>query len=149
MKVKYRHTNIISRDWRRLAQFYRDALGCTILLPERSLKGVWLDMGTGVPDTHLRGIHLRLPGHGADGPVLEIYQYSQNEPRAVTAPNREGIMHLAFEVDSVATATAVVLEHGGRMVGDITSTDLPGDGRLTFVYVADPEGNIIELQSWD
>ena len=42
----------------------------------------------------------------------------------------------------------LVLEHGGRHVGDITSSEVPGVGLLTFVYLADPEGNIIELQAW-
>jgi hypothetical protein len=26
--------------------------------------------------------------------------------------------------------------------------DIPGAGRVTFVYLTDPEGNIIELQHW-
>jgi predicted enzyme related to lactoylglutathione lyase len=45
-------------------------------------------------------------------------------------------------------ATRVVLEHGGSHVGEAASTTVPGVGRLTVVYLADPEGNIIELQAW-
>ena len=30
----------------------------------------------------------------------------------------------------------------------MTSAEVPGVGMLTFVYVADPEGNIVELQAW-
>ena len=30
MNIKYVHTNIISRDWRRLAQFYEDVFGCEV-----------------------------------------------------------------------------------------------------------------------
>jgi catechol 2,3-dioxygenase-like lactoylglutathione lyase family enzyme len=148
MKATYKHTNIIARDWRRLAQFYQDVFECIVVPPERDLAGTWLDDGTGVSNAHLKGVHLRLPGHGDHGPTLEIYQYTCNEPRAATAANREGIMHLAFEVDSVEEAALEVLKYGGRKVGDIASSEVKGAGLLTFVYLADPEGNIIELQSW-
>jgi hypothetical protein len=33
-------------------------------------------------------------------------------------------------------------------VGEIVSVEIPGAGRITFVYVTDPEGNIVELQHW-
>jgi catechol 2,3-dioxygenase-like lactoylglutathione lyase family enzyme len=149
MKAKYKHTNIIARDWRALSQFYQDVFDCVLVPPERDLSGSWLDKGTGVENARLAGVHLRLPGYGYRGPTLEIYQYSQNEPKPDTTANREGIMHLAFEVDDVARATADVLSHGGRKIGDISSSRVEGVGRLTFIYLADPEGNIIELQAWN
>jgi catechol 2,3-dioxygenase-like lactoylglutathione lyase family enzyme len=148
MKAKYKHTNIVARDWRRLARFYCDVLGCALVPPERDLSGDWLSKGTGVHNARFAGAHLRLPGHGDNGPTLEIYEYSKNEPRSATAANREGIMHLAFEVASVEEATSQVLKHGGSKVGEVVSAPVSGVGLLTFVYVADPEGNIIELQSW-
>ena len=148
MKATYRHTSIVAADWRGLARFYEDVFGCTPVPPPRDLSGAWLDRGTGVPDAHLTGVHLRLPGHGEGGPTLEIFGYSATEPRPAVAANREGIAHIAFEVDDVAAATRLVLEHGGSRVGEVTSTEVPGVGGLTFVYVADPEGNIVELQAW-
>lgn len=51
-------------------------------------------------------------------------------------------------MDDVAAATRLVLEHGGSHVGHVTSAEIQGAGALTFVYVADPEGNIVELQAW-
>jgi hypothetical protein len=42
-----------------------------------------------------------------------------------------------------------VVSHGGGLVGEVASAEVPGVGLLTFVYAADPEGNIIELQAWD
>lgn len=148
MNVEYKHTNIIARDWRALARFYKDVFDCVPVPPERDLSGVWLEKGTGVPGACLAGAHLRLPGHGESGPTLEIYQYIRNEPRPATAANREGIGHLAFEVDDVEQAASAVLKHGGSKVGEITTSVVDGVGLLTFVYLADPEGNIIELQSW-
>ena len=86
MKATYRHTNIVAADWRALAGFYEDVFGCTPVPPSRDLSGAWLDRGTGVPDAHLTGIHLRLPGHGDRGPTLEIYGYSATEPGPPSPP---------------------------------------------------------------
>ena len=148
MKTKYKHTNIIAKDWRLLARFYQDVFGCAFVPPERDLQGEWLARGTGVSNAHFTGAHLRLPGHGEAGPTLEIYQYTENKPRPPVAANREGIMHLAFEVDDIDQIVADVLNHGGTKVGDITSSEVKGVGTLAFIYLADPEGNIIELQTW-
>jgi catechol 2,3-dioxygenase-like lactoylglutathione lyase family enzyme len=147
-KARYKHTNIVAADWRRLAEFYQEIFGCELVPPERDLQGAWLENGTGVRGAHIIGAHLRLPGHGENGPTLEIYEYSQNEPRSPVAANREGIMHLAFEVDDVEQTMAEVLSHGGIRVGEVTCAEVKGAGFLTFVYCADPEGNLIELQSW-
>ena len=148
MRAIYRHTNIVASDWAVLAEFYEAVFGCEPVPPPRDLSGPWLDEGTGEPGAHVSGIHLRLPGHGEGGPTLEIYGYATSEPRPAVAANREGIAHIAFEVDDVAAATRLVLERGGSRVGDVASSEVPGVGFLTFAYVADPEGNIIELQSW-
>ena len=37
----------------------------------------------------------------------------------------------------------------GECVGDLVTAEIPGAGRITFVYLTDPEGNIIELQKWE
>ncbi|MFC1799033.1 VOC family protein [Thermodesulfobacteriota bacterium] len=148
MKAIYKHTNIIANNWRKLADFYATVFKLEPVPPQRKLSGDWLEKGTGVPSASFSGVHLRLPGHGKDGPTLEIYQYAQNLSRPETAANREGISHLAFEVGDVAQAKQEVLDHGGSMVGEITTSIVEGAGELVFVYVADPEGNIIELQAW-
>jgi len=147
MRAKYKHTNIIARNWQKLAGFYETVFGCVRLPPERHLSGSWLEKGTGVEDAKLSGVHLRLPGHGETGPGLEIFQYAENRPRPAFPANREGFAHIAFAVDDVQKAMEEVLEHGGQKVGDITSFKVQGQGTMTFVYLTDPEGNIIELQN--
>ncbi len=146
--ARYVHTNLIASDWKRLARFYRDVLGCTILPPERDFSGEWLEAATSVPGARIRGAHLRLPGLGDGGPTLEIFEYNRVEPRGETAVNRPGFAHIAFAVPDVASAREAVLEAGGRAVGEVATVDVPGAGRVTFTYVSDPEGNVIELQTW-
>jgi predicted enzyme related to lactoylglutathione lyase len=145
---RYVHTNVIAQDWRKLAQFYEQVFGCTPVPPERELSGQWLEDGTGVPNAEIHGIHLRLPGYGDGGPTLEIFQYNRQEDRPATAINRPGFAHIAFAVDDVEAAKKAVLAAGGRMVGQVVSLEVSGAGTVTFAYVADPEGNIIELQRW-
>lgn len=67
---------------------------------------------------------------------------------AAPAANRQGLGHLAFEVDDVTETLNKVLDYGGRAVGEVVTHEVPGAGTITFVYAADPEGNLLELQSW-
>ena len=148
MAIKYTHTNIISKDWKKLVKFYQEVLECMPAPPERDLAGTWLDEGTGVKNAHLMGMHLRLPGLGENGPTLEIYQYSNNVEKPQSVANTEGIGHLAFHVDDVKEIHDKILSYGGNELGKITEKEIEGVGMLTFVYMTDPEGNIIELQNW-
>jgi len=149
MRATYKHTNIVARDWRALARFYEDVFGCVPVPPERQFSGAWLEKGTGVRGARISGVHLSLPGHGDAGPTLEIFQYSNRMPKPEAHANREGLSHLAFEVEDVAEALAKVLKYGGGSLGEITSHEVERVGRLTFVYATDPEGNILELQRWE
>ncbi|MEZ4379896.1 MAG: VOC family protein [Nannocystaceae bacterium] len=149
MHARFAHVNLIARDWRRLADFYVRVFACEPVPPPRSQAGDWLSRGTGVADAALEGVHLRLPGSVGAGPTLEIYTYAETLERgAPVAANRRGFGHLAFAVDDVDAAVAEVLTAGGARVGEVVERDVAGVGRLRFVYVADPEGNLLELQRW-
>ena len=144
--IRYAHTNLVARDWRRLGAFYEQALGCVRLDPERELSGDWLSRGTGVPGARIAGAHYRMPGGGPSGPTLEIFQYDPVAEAAPPAANRVGFGHIAFAVPDVEQARALVLAAGGRELGTTETIAIAGAGRITWTYVRDPEGNIIELQ---
>ena len=147
--MRYAHTNIVAADWRRLVTFYEEVFGCKFLPPERDQAGDWLSVATGVPDAKLTGKHLLLPGHGETGPTLEIFSYDEMLEKHPPAANRKGLGHLAFEVDDVRATLTRLLRAGGGKQGEVVEQDIGGVGRITLVYAADPEGNIIELQSWE
>jgi catechol 2,3-dioxygenase-like lactoylglutathione lyase family enzyme len=146
--ARFGHVNLIARDWRRLADFYVRVFGCVVVPPERDYRGPELAAGTGVPDAALRGVHVRLPGGDPDGPTLEIYQYEQPLPGLPPAANRPGFAHICFAVPDVAAARETVLREGGGSVGEVVTLSTSDGRRVTWTYVTDPEGNVVELQSW-
>ena len=146
--ARFAHTNLIARDWRALAAFYERVFGCVPVPPERDFAGPELEAGTGVRGARLQGVHLRLPGHGPQGPTLEIFHYSTLAEGVPTAVNRPGFGHIAFTVANVPTARERVVAAGGRPIGEIVTLTTATGARVTWCYVTDPEGNAIELQSW-
>ncbi|MGV8890083.1 MAG: VOC family protein [Pseudomonas sp.] len=147
--VKYTHTNLIASDWKKIARFYSDVFGCEQVGPVRYLSGVNVSGGTGVENAQLEGVHLQLPGYGPEGPTLEIFQYIENREREVAYANSKGLTHLAFEVSNIDDTCSKVIRAGGWMLGKLVSQVIDGVGVCTFVYVRDPDRNIIEVQMWE
>ncbi len=137
--ARYGHTNLIAEDWRALASFCERLFGCTPVPPERDFRGPDLERGTGISGAHLQGAHLRLPGHGADGPTLEIFRYDEVQARPEVALNRPGFGHIAFVVDDVLSAREAVLAAGGRPVGEVVTLTTTNGAKVTWVYVTDPK----------
>ena len=147
-RVRYAHTNLIAKDWRALLQFYVEVFDCEPVSSERDHHGPHIDALTAMPGARIHGRHVRLPGHGERGPTLEIFSYEETLDLLPPALNRPGFAHLAFEVADVERTRAAVLARGGRDLGQLVTMDIAGAGRLTLIYLGDPEGNIIELQRW-
>ncbi|MTJ91951.1 MAG: VOC family protein [Desulfovibrio sp.] len=146
--LRYVHTNIIARDTARLTAFYKETLGCKSIGQTRDLRGPWLDRLTGLPHAHITGEHLLLPGYDATHPTLEIFSYDSLRNTLPPEVNLPGLAHIAFEVDDVQDTLAAILAAGGGQVGEVVTAAYPNNMEAMFVYARDPEGNIIELQSW-
>ena len=147
--MRYAHTNIAARDWKRLSNFYINVFGCIVKPPERKLSGDWLDRATGLSKAELEGVHLLLPGHGDNGPTLEIFSYKDTLECEPLMANHIGLTHIAFEVEDVEKKINDALRNGATKLGKVTKRKIDGIGMLKFVYFRDPEGNIIEIQSWE
>ncbi|MEA4974045.1 hypothetical protein SDC9_84371 [bioreactor metagenome] len=145
---RYVHTNIIANDANRLINFYKTVFHCQNINETRDLRGKWLDRLTGLSEAHITGEHLLLPGYGEEHPTLEIFSYDTLKETISTEINRPGIAHIAFEVDDVEVTLKEIINAGGSSVGELVTADYPNGMEAVFVYAKDPEGNIIELQSW-
>ena len=146
--IRYTHTNLIAKDVPQLVSFYMEVLGCSSIGETRDLSGDWLDRLTGIRGAHLFGEHLALPGFGDGGPTLEIFGYDSVISHAAIAVNMSGFAHLAFAVDDVKGTLAEVLARGGGQIGELVQNRYADGRTITVVYATDPEGNILELQSW-
>jgi len=148
ISARYVHTNLVARDWQCLVEFYTGVFGCEPVPPLRQLDEEWVSRATGIKSATISGMHLRLPGYGESGPTLEIFQYNQLAEGSEPVINRPGLAHLAFSVENVRSALKEVIAAGGKILGEVVDADIPGVGRICFVYAADPEGNLLELQKW-
>lgn len=147
-KIKFAHTNIIARNWKKLAQFYIDVFECEPVYPERDLSGEWIDKITQISNVRIKGIHLKLPGY-QDGPTLEIFEYNKISKECKKALiNDPGYSHIAFHVNDVEETLHKLISYGGEPYGEMIEKNFEGNGRLKVVYAKDLEGNIIEIQNW-
>lgn len=145
---RYVHTNIIAKDHKRLIEFYKKVFHCKSIGETRDLCGDWLDKMTGISNAHIVGEHLCLPGYEEQHPTLEIFSYDTMLTSEASLVNCCGIAHLAFEVDNVEKTLSELLQAGGSQKGEVVRTEYEDGRKAVFVYAADCEGNIIELQSW-
>ncbi len=152
MKIRLAHVSITAKDLTGLREFYEKALGFVEARPERGFSGGWLGKGTGVPGAEIRRVHLRLPDSRGDGAHLELIEYASTAGEAAPpAADRAGLRHIAFETGSAREITRLrdtIIENGGGELGEISVKEIDGLGTVTFVYMTDPEGNIIELLNW-
>lgn len=146
--MRFAHTNLVSKNWRLLSEFYINVFDCRVKPPERKLSGLWLDHATGLQNAKLEGVHLLLPGHGDNGPTLEIFSYDKMHDSKPLMANNVGLTHLAFEVSDIDRTLNKAIKNGGKLLGKVTEKRIDGLGELKFVYFRDPEGNIVEIQSW-
>jgi predicted enzyme related to lactoylglutathione lyase len=145
--IKFVHTNLIAKDWKKLAKFYMDVFDCEPTRPERDLSGDWIDKMTRIPGVRVKGIHLKLPGYD-NGPTLEIFEYNAASKSAKDSLiNDPGFSHIAFHVTNVEEIIDKLIANGGALYGELIEKGIKGVGFIKAIYAKDPEGNIIEIQN--
>lgn len=143
--VRFDQVKFLARDPEALASFYEEALDCVTVVPLQELEDDAVARVTGVPDADIQLTVLRLPGRGEHGPVLELYSVSGDRPSDWHYQPGQG--QIAFEVEDLETAMGRVGGAGGNKLGDLVEWEAPSGARARFVYMQDPEGNIIDLWS--
>ncbi|MDH3856841.1 MAG: VOC family protein [Gammaproteobacteria bacterium] len=140
--MKFTHVSIVARDTNKLADFYKEVFRCEDLFPRDHMSGEALSRGNGVPNAEIFGAWLSLPG--VDGPFLEIFQYKNFEDCQPLAVNRRGIGHISFDVEDLKVTYDAVIAAGGSAESEITRFE--SDSPFDYVYMRDPEGNILDLK---
>jgi lactoylglutathione lyase len=131
------HQGIRVTEIERSIGFYADAFGAEPVTRPFTIEGQFAEeQFEGPAGVSYRLCHLRF-----DSGMIELFEFV--EPREETEPvhpTRAGIMHVGFVVDDVEATAERVKAAGGRLIFPITAW---GANRLT--YVADPDGNVIEI----
>jgi catechol 2,3-dioxygenase-like lactoylglutathione lyase family enzyme len=138
--LRMSHIGICVSDLERSLRFYRDVLG---FRPrnELAVRGEPADTLLRLKDVDLRAryleregvcielLHYASPGHAGDG-----------APRAM---NALGLTHLSLRVDDLEGFLPRLAEAGATVLSE-TRIDIP-QARTRAIFVADPDGTLIEL----
>ena len=144
--MKFGHVSMVARDVVSRAKFYETVFGCTPRGPRGTMSGEIVYKVAGLPpNAELVGAWLSLPGVGGDGPFLEIFQYTEMYERPTPSVNQPGFGHIGFEVSDVEETLNTVLAAGGTRQGEIAAFEGPRS-TSKYVFVRDPEGNVLELE---
>lgn len=143
--MKFHHLKLLALDIYGLAEFYREALGCETVMEPTEIDDPGVGRAIGSPGSRILLTFLRLPAYEAAGPLLEIYTFGGKEDRE-RWPFRPGQAHLSFQVEDLDAAAELFTDSGGDFLGQIAEWSPPGGGaRVRFVYLRDPEGNLVDL----
>src|SRR5688572_28322153 len=123
------HVGLPVSDLDRSVAWYREALGLTH------------ESTAGVPD----GVAFMLAPTGKRLELLAVDPQNSAWDDPISAL-RAGVGHTAWTVDDLDAAHARAVEAGGRSVWTPRDTPEPG---LRIAFVADPDGNLVELLSSD
>jgi len=143
-QVKLAHVSITAGDAVRLAQFYVDALGLRERRSPKRLSGGIISRGNGLPGSDICSIWLDFPDRSK--PFLEIIEYSDAAQGGARPINAPGYGHIALQVADLEAAVDRILDGGGSQQGEIVNLGT-SERPCLCVYVRDPEGNVLELES--
>ena len=135
--MRFTQVKLAANDPESLASFYVRALDCEILLPLTTLPDQ-TGLAVGAGDQRVEILVLALPGEAVTA-TLELIRIGGLET--------EGNAMLTFYVEDVAASAEKVVEAGGSWAGEIVDIEGPSGNTSRFVFVKDPEGNVIDLMT--
>ena len=145
------HVNLVVEDLAAMSSFYRDTFGMR-LTKRATIRGGWIEVTTGLENTEADVVYLEArPGAG-----LELICYrtpAGPRPEGLEAPNTKGIRHVAFRVTNMEAAVSSLRVAGVELLSEVQQVPAEqvdfADKRKRIVYCRDPEGNLLELCSYD
>jgi len=145
------HVNIVVEDLPRMVAFYRDVLGLR-LVRRVTISGRWISTVTGLEAAEADVVYLE--GRGPTGLELICYRNPRKQrPADLQHANTPGIRHIALRTEDLDAIVASLRAAGAGLLSDVqevptTQVDF-GPRRKRIVYCRDPEGNLVELCSYE
>jgi catechol 2,3-dioxygenase-like lactoylglutathione lyase family enzyme len=136
------HTGFTVTDLDRSIAFYRDRLGCELVMRQEK-RGGYLAAIVGYPDAHVKMAHLRLRGGGH---IIELFEYLSPAPEPVMPePRRVGNAHVCFLVDDLRATYERLRAQGVDFVSPPVEVDTGVNRGALGLYLRDPDGITVEL----
>lgn len=140
--MRFHHSGLTVSDLDRSLRFWRDALGLG-LEARQERQGGYVETITGEPGAHMLQAHLRAPDSDLR---VELVQYLAPKGRRLKGrPRDAGHAHVAILCDESERLVERLVSAGGVVLGRPITIDAGVNAGLTAVYVADPDGHVIEL----
>jgi catechol 2,3-dioxygenase-like lactoylglutathione lyase family enzyme len=131
------HLGIQVSDVERAGEFYCAALGAEWLARPITFDGPGAEQAIGE-----EGVRLKLGIVGFGDAAVELFAFLEPVvPEWARRPRDARIPHLALHVEDVDAALERVEAAGGRRIWPAVDRW----GRARVIYVADPDGNVVEL----
>jgi catechol 2,3-dioxygenase-like lactoylglutathione lyase family enzyme len=144
------HINLVVDDMQAAIGFYCDLLGMR-LTKQATIGGPWIDAMTGLSAVEADVAFVELP----DGPGIELLHYRQPQgtrPEGLARPNTKGLRHFALRVGNLDELAARMKAAGVRLVSEVQEVPTAqvdyADLHKRLLYCYDPEGNLLELCSY-
>jgi lactoylglutathione lyase len=137
MPTTVHHVGLQVSDVDRAGAFYAAALGATWMVMPLAFEGEGAVQAMG----H-EGVKLRLAMLGLGDAMLELFEFTgEVVPEWAQRPRDNRLPHLAVQVDDTDAALTRIEAAGGKRIWP----EVDRFGRARVVYVADPDGNVVEL----
>lgn len=136
------HTGLTVTDLDRSVSFYRDLLGCTVIMKQEKTGG-YLAAIVGYADVSVKMAHLKVP---AGDLVIELFEYVH--PKTIVGelePARVGNAHLCFLVPDLDATHARLTAAGVDFLSGPVEIDTGANTGGKGLYIRDPDGITLEL----
>lgn len=88
-----------------------------------------------------------LSGYLSRYSVVKVFRF-RSEPCQSFVVILSGFECATFSVEDVIDARETAIANGGHPSGEVVTLTIATGVQVTWCSVTDPEGNVIELQSW-
>ena len=143
MVTGFNHSGFVVKDIEKMVEFYRDALGLTVMREVNSVAPPEGDH-TGVPGARRTLVFVGV----AEGEhVLELVQFDDPQSPDSGRPLNYhlGAAHVCFNVENLEKLHQDLTARGIEFVTEPKFRETPEGGRRGICYARDPEGNYLEF----
>lgn len=136
-RIRFIHVNLISKDWKKLSNFYQTVFGAVPTGALRDYKDAWISNLVGVKDARIVGQHVALPGYSVGGPTFEIFTYGTQAKQGPLHFGDLGTVCTGFETKDLSATLKAAVDAGGKVIRSEENA---------FGLIQDPDGNLIQLK---